>query len=433
MSAGGTRRQRTRGIGDSAEAHWSDLVRISGGTIPDGLARRAVALAPATIDWLDVHGFPFASECPRIVYGHEPYGVARTYYGQDEARSLLAVFTRLLEPFIASGRVDIHLSTAAASLIVKGFSVAGVTARAEHGTFDLSAPAVVLATGGFGASPTLFEDIEQRPLVSAAAETSTGDGLEMARAIGGQVTGRGHYLPTFGGLPHTERADRAQWADRPWLVAAERAPWEIYVTRAGRRFVAEDEPSMDEKERRLAEVSDLTFFQIFDDHAVDQSPDIVIGWSAERLRETANARRGIHAAPSLELLAERAGIDPAALAATVARYNASVEQGHDLEFGRRVLPAPIASPPFYALENHGITLVTFAGLAVDEQLRVVRGDGRPIDNLYAVGEILGVATFMGNSFCGGMAVGPAVTLGRWLGEHVADRLGDVAVRTRTAG
>src|SRR5262249_49371995 len=33
----------------------------------------------------------------------------------------------------------------------------------------------------------------------------------------------------------------------------------------------------------------------------------------------------------------------------------------------------------------------------------------------SVEPVLRVGAFMGNSFCGGMAVGPAVTLGRWLG------------------
>ena len=31
------------------------------------------------------------------------------------------------------------------------------------------------------------------------------------------------------------------WEDRPILATAERPPWEIYVDRAGQRWVAEDE------------------------------------------------------------------------------------------------------------------------------------------------------------------------------------------------
>lgn len=421
MSAGGTARQRARGVGDSPDAHWQDLVRISGGTHRADLTRRAVDLAPATIDWLEHAGFAFADDCPRIVYGHEPYSVARTYYGVDEARSLLALLVPMIESYAARGSIDLRLDTTATRLHVADGMVAGVVVDGSDGERTIHARAVVLATGGFGADGALFTEIEQRPLVSAAAETSTGDGLRMACAVGAGVMGRGQYLPTFGGLPHPDRDDRAQWTDRPLLVASERTPWEIYVGRHGRRFVAEDEPSMDVKERRLADLPDLTFFQVFDDRAVTESPNIVVGWSGDRLRRNANRRRGIVAASTIEALAAGAGIDAGALADTVARYNRDVAARHDPEFGRQALPAPITEPPFYALENHGITLVTFAGVDVDGDLRVRREDGGVIPNLYAVGEVLGAGAFMGNSFCGGMAVGPAVTLGRWLGAALAGR------------
>src|SRR4051812_25777635 len=51
ISAGGTRRQRERGIEDSPEEHRQDVLRISHGemTNPE-LTRKAVELAPGMID-----------------------------------------------------------------------------------------------------------------------------------------------------------------------------------------------------------------------------------------------------------------------------------------------------------------------------------------------------------------------------------------------
>ena len=133
----------------------------------------------------------------------------------------------------------------------------------------------------------------------------------------------------------------------------------------------------------------------------------------------ANVQAGVHRADSLAELAALAGISTAGLAEGVARYNKAVAAGADDAFGRTYLPAPILEAPFYALENHGITLTSRAGVDVDTDLRVRRPDGSVIEGLYAAGEILGSATFGGKSFCSGMSVTPSITFGRMLGARLA--------------
>lgn len=54
-------------------------------------------------------------------------------------------------------------------------------------------------------------------------------------------------------------------------------------------------------------------------------------------------------------------------------------------------------------------------------LRVRREDGTTIDGLFAAGEILGAGATCGNSFCGGMVMGPALIFGKLLGERLAGR------------
>jgi succinate dehydrogenase/fumarate reductase flavoprotein subunit len=435
MSGAGARRQLEAGIeGDTPAAHFDDIARISEHTAKrHDLIELAVTEAAATIDWLDDNGFEFDPRTPRIVYGHEPYGAARTFYGVDEGRSTLATLTKIIEPHIEAGRITIRTSCTVRELIVEdrtvedravedrtveGRRVVGVEVSGEPGR--VSAGAVVLATGGFGANPELFAELDGRgaPLVSAAAETSTGDGLIMARKIGAQVAGVGDYLPTFGGMPHPDDPGRVQWVDRPLLVAEERDPWEIYVDRHGKRFIAEDDPSVDRKERALTTVDNLTFWMIFDERAVAESANIVVGWSADDMRQRANVRAGIHRADTVRELAELAGIDADGLANTVARYNDAIAAEAADEFDRTVRPAPIIEAPFYAMKNHGITLITFAGLDVDADFSVRSSDGTAISGLYAIGELLGSSATMGNSFCSGMLVGPCLTFGRLLGARL---------------
>lgn len=420
ISAAGTKRQKERGIQDSAEAHFKDIQRISNKTAREDLVRLALSHTAWLVDWLQEEGFEFAPDSPRIVHGHEPYSTPRTHYGVDEGRSVLKILSRVVQPLIDSGAVTLALQAKLKALLTDTGRVVGVqfaqggeikTARARRG--------VVLATGGFASAPELFKEIEGFPLVSAARDHSTGDGLVMAQGLGAHIAGRGTYLPTFGGLPHPEDPHKAFWADRPRLIARERPPYEIYVDRFGKRWIAEDEASIDRKERALMKTDGLTFFTVFDDHGVEMSENIIAGWSKSDLRERAGKRDGVHVAKTLAELARLAGIDEEGLLVTVARYNGFVRDRIDPDFGRKFLPALIEKPPFYALRNHGISLITFSGIDVDASLRVRREDGSTIEGLYAAGEILGAGATCGNSFCGGMMMGPAMIFGKLIGERLA--------------
>jgi fumarate reductase flavoprotein subunit len=411
LSAAGTRRQAARGITDDTQAHYRDIERISRGTMRPDLTRTCVEQAVPTMEWLEDLGFEYDEDTPRIVYGHEPYLTPRTVHGPQQGRSVLAVLTPALDRALASGRVVLHLGCAAAELVERDGTVIGV--RDSRGETHLGA-SVVLTTGGYGCCPELALELDGVPLVTSAAPTATGDGIRLARSAGAAIAGRNSLLPTFGGLPPEGDDIRVDWETRPQLVAPERAPDEIYVDRHGRRFVAEDEPSIDAKERALTEVEDMTFWQVFDARALAESGPFVYGWGPIELAAATGVRRGVHRAFTLAELAELAGIDPAGLERTVAGYNAGVASGTD-ELGRRHLSAAIEAAPFYAIENHGVTLISFAGVDVDAGLRVRREDGTPVPGLYAAGEIIGSAVYNGNSFCSGMSLTPALALGRWLG------------------
>ena len=421
--AAGTRRQREHGIADSPQEFLDDVRRITFDNFREDIVVPVIDGAAELVDWLDDHGFAFAPDTPRIIFGHEPYRIARTYYGVDAGLSILAVFRPLLDAHVDAGRITLWTDTPCIGLTVSDERVVGATVLRKGVDVEVSAAATVLATGGFGNNAEMFAELVGLPLVSGSHATSTGDGLELGRAVGATFQGEDVYLPTFGGLPHPNTPGRVQWDERP-LFTSERDPWEIYIDRDGHRWVAEDNQSIDAKERALVgHGGDLTFWSIFDERAVRESGTIVVNWTADDLRARANVRVGVSSADSLDELAVRAGIDADALRAAVDRYNAMVTRGVDAEFGRTHLPARIEEPPFYALENHGVTLVTFVGLDVDGQMRVRRDDGTTIDGFYAVGEVIGAAATTGQSFCSGMLITPALVHGRALGRRLGEQLG----------
>ena len=158
LSAAGTRRQRARGIVDDPDAHFADVMRISRGTARPDLVRQAVDLAASTVDWLDDNGFVHADDSPAIIHGHEPYGRPRTHFSDDQGRAILAVLSRLLEPCVARGAVELRLSTAVTGLVIDGGDVTGV--QLDGGARTVRAGATVLATGGLGSNPELFARLE---------------------------------------------------------------------------------------------------------------------------------------------------------------------------------------------------------------------------------------------------------------------------------
>ena len=123
-------------------------------------------------------------------------------------------------------------------------------------------------------------------------------------------------------------------------------------------------------------------------------------------------------AGTLAELGERAGLDSQQLMQTVAAYNRAWSMQRPDPLGLEHRPLPIAQPPYYAVAMHGWTVVSFAGLAVDERLQVVRRDGRAIPNLYAVGEVIGAGATSGRAYTNGMLVTPAITFGRLLGREI---------------
>ncbi len=434
VAAAGTRIQKERGIEDSIDAHFKDILRVSQETVRKDLVRLAAQHAAEFVDWLEAEGFEFAPGTPGLAPGDASGAVARTHRGVDGGRSILKVLARRIEPLTASGALTLVLEAPVKALLTEAGRVVGIQ-FAKSGTVERARArrGVVLATGGFAASPELFREIEGVPLFSAAPPHARGDGLLMARGLGAQIAGQGQYLPIFAGLPDPHDPHRVASEARPLLAAPERPPGEIYVDRFGKRWVAEDEESLDLKARALLRIDGLTFFAVFDDQAADLSPGIIAGWSADELRRHAGHREGVYVADTPEALAAAAGIDDEGLALTVARYNGFVRGKRDPDLGRRFLPAPIEKAPFYALRLHGASRVSYSGVDVNESFRVRREDRSVIEGLYAAGEVLGAGAICGNTLAGDSLIGPAMIFGRLIGERLArpaDSSSDATIEIR---
>lgn len=420
MSAAGTRLQRERGIEDNAEAHYDDVMRISRGTANPGLVRLATANAAATFDWLMDQGFEPLPDHPVRGFGHEPYRENRYYWGAKGGISVKDVLVPIVERLAETGAVTLKLGHEVVAIDTDSDGrVTGVTARdAEGGEHHFQGGSVVLACGGYASNPEMFEELSGYPLYNSAPyDYSQGAGLKLGRSVGGYLRGFENVFNNFGTLFNSDTFPAPMFA-RPETFPERRQPWEIYVNAHGQRFIREDIGSVDAREMALMDQPDRRFWIVFDHRILEEAPPLLIDWTVERTKQAfADDGPAFASAETIEGLAAEAGIDADGLRRAVEGFNYGVQTGHDF-FGRVHAPLPIAQAPFYAIRMQGSAISSAVGLAVDDELRVIREDGSVVENLYAAGELLGSGQTMGKAACGGMMVTPAMTFGRLLGQKL---------------
>lgn len=142
-------------------------------------------------------------------------------------------------------------------------------------------------------------------------------------------------------------------------------------------------------------------------------------WEGDTLRKEAESGRIVQA-DSLSELALKIGIPPKSLEYTIEKWNLDVAQGKDTEFEKKAPQLlPISQSPYYAadLRPH-VVGITYTGLKIDGEARLLDDFGRPIPDFYAAGEVAGGLedkVYPG----GGYSVGAALVFGRIAGRNAA--------------
>ncbi len=421
MSAAGTKLQAALGIEDSTDAHFEDVMRISKGTVEPAIARLAVDNATYTVDWLTDRGFQVLPGHPVKTGGHEPYLTRRYQWADGAGRAVRKVLMGEVEEQVRRGNIKFLIRTDAVELIQdRAGAVQGVVARAADGSLtDYRARTVALTTGGCAGNPKMYEEIHNVPLYGRMAYPyNLGAGLTMGLAAGGFLRGGEKYTTLFGSVLADTTVPSPPAGVGVIRDPLQRDPWEVYVNVDGARFVQEDNTSVDYREHALLAQPHHRYWIVFDQAILDQAPPVVRGWDKARILAGFDRYHFFHRADTLAELAHWSGVDADGLAATVDQYNAAVAGGSDALFGRQHLPAPVTQPPFYAIRMQGTQILTFAGLGIDTQLRVIREDRTAVPNLYAAGEVMGAGATTGNALVNGMALTPALTFGRMIGQQV---------------
>ncbi len=420
LSAAGTRIQKQKGIVDTPQEHFDDLMRISRGTIDQSIARLAVNNAAATLDWLVDNGYENMPDYPVKGVAHEPYSKARYYWSAKRGYGIFEAMQPKFNEAVKTGKVDLLLEHKAVEFQTdRSGNISAVVAQDSSGKrVALQAKNVLLSSGGYASNAKMFEKLARIPkYLNHSYPYSQGEGHLLAESVGGYMRYAEKYITNFGMMLATNQIPSTKLTDslfHPHL----RQPWEIYVNSAGQRFIREDVPSVDARENALRLQPNLRHWVVFDHNILSKAPPILKDWTRERMLDAfKNQQPNFFTGDSIEALAKAAQLPAEALTQTVEAFNYGVITGNDF-FGRKHMPAKIEKGPFYALRHQGTSITSTAGIAVNDKLQVVRRDGKAIANLYAAGEILGAGATQGQAFCGGMMVTPALTFGRLLGSRL---------------
>jgi len=304
-------------------------------------------------------------------------------------------------------------------LLIEGGAVAGVEASIGGRAVTIRArKGVVLATGGFDWSPELMAKYFPGIDLVGAPSSNTGDGQHMAAEAGALI----------------ERMDQANIAPATFTTYEGRrhaqplyetySPHCILVNRHGERFVSEGSPALGaaiDARDAAGRHKHLPVWRIFD---VRYRNPLSAYYAA---KDAAFIRR----APTIEALATKIGLDPAALASAVARFNAWSGEGVDRDFHRGETAweryytadkalATIERPPFSAAPFLYVSLGTKGGARTNRHGEVLRPDRSVIGGLYCAG--IAMAGPIGTRAVGaGTTIGPCLTFGYIAGKTIARR------------
>jgi len=403
--------QKKKGIEDSPELFYGDMLRAGLGLNHQDLVKVVAENAAEAIDWTrDMLGVKYLDRLDR--FGGHTVARCLTTYNHTGADFIRAQCTLLKQK-----GVEIRTRCLLTRLQTdsQGF-VRGVQIRSDYKFPDDNSGivrnihanrAVILATGGFA------NDIQFRMIQNPALDESLGSTNHRGATAEGLIAA----LEIRAAPVHLSWIQLGPWGcadETGYGRGASFASYSVYPTgilvdpATGQRIVNE----WADRRRRC--------------DAIFQTGHICIGIvdakgaeiAAESLQHC--LKRGyVKAFETLTDLASAFAIPEGQLETTVKSYNNTVSEGGQDPFGKPLSHGakPLVKPPFYAIRLWPKVHYTPGGVGINSKAQVINLNNHPIPHLFAAGEVCG--GIHGASRLGSCALTECIVFGRIAGQQAA--------------
>lgn len=376
VTAAGTDIQKASGLpADSAGLAklWLEdqkrSVKGAPANLPDAAQVEALVKQSAeTVDWLTKKvGMQFSANAA-AADGIGAYQLLPI--SSDASRPAGAEEVEKLEQYVKKLGGIIRTATPAWKILTTDDGrVSGVAAADGKNRFTFRAKSVVLASGGFAADLMKVTSRQPRWAVyverTGAAKTSTGDGLTMGLQVGAKEVSDSWLMGTQFAPAYPEMT-AAMLGERGFVGAT-------LVNEKGLRFVKEDLPNITSEMSQQLDVWLLTD---------SKDPE-----KAKTLRNYLGFDTVVHGSTPEEL-GRRMGARADNVKQTIEKLNADAAAGKDTAFGRDPINfTSLTQAPYFAVKVRPVISGTIGGFVVTPDFQVLDNALKPIQGLWAAGEL----------------------------------------------
>lgn len=387
------------GYFDSVELMELDTMIGGKGINDPELVETLCANSADAIDWLDEHGITLHNVSS--FGGASVKRIHRPVNAEGKTVSVGSYMIPLLQENCEKAGVKMMLDTTANEILTDANGAAvGVKATGASGeTVTVNAKAVVLATGGFGANLDMV--VKYKPELKGFMTTNApgiqGQGIEMAQAIGAATVDMDQIQ-----IHPTVEANTAAL-----ITEGLRGDGAILINEEGKRFIDEVGTRDVVSAAEIAQTGSYSWLVV--DQAMVDDSSVIQGYIKKGYTVTGT---------TYEELGKAMGVDAAAFAETMEKWNGYVEAKNDPDFGRTSFANPLNTAPYYAVKVTAGVHHTMGGLKINANTEVLNEKGEVIPGLFAAGEVTGGVH--GANRLGGNAVADFTVFGRIAGAAASD-------------
>ena len=387
------------GYFDSVELMELDTMIGGKGINDPELVETLCANSADAIDWLDEHGITLHDVSS--FGGASVKRIHRPVNAEGKTVSVGSYMIPLLEENCKKAGVQILLNTTANEILTDANgAAAGIKATGSTGeTVTVNAKAVVLTTGGFGANLDMV--VKYKPELKGFMTTNAagiqGQGIEMAQAIGAATVDMDQIQ-----IHPTVEANTAAL-----ITEGLRGDGAVLINAEGKRFIDEVGTRDVVSAAEIAQTGSYSWLVV--DQAMVDASSVIQGYIKKGYTVTGE---------TYEELGKAMGVDAAAFAETMEKWNGYVEAKNDPDFGRTSFANPLNTAPYYAVKVTAGVHHTMGGLKINANTEVLNEKGEVIPGLFAAGEVTGGVH--GANRLGGNAVADFTVFGRIAGAAASD-------------